>query len=60
MYLLELERASNRMAELQARSAVVSRARRLQQARRAMRRAERAVEVAARADDAVRAGHAVR
>jgi hypothetical protein len=53
MNLLELERARSRMEELQARSADVSRARRLSLARRAARRAERAARRAARADDAV-------
>jgi hypothetical protein len=53
MNLLELERARSRMEELQARSADVSRARRLSLARRAARRAERAARRAARAEDAV-------
>jgi hypothetical protein len=53
MNVLELERARSRMQELQARSADVSRGRRLNLARRAARRAERAARRAARAEDAV-------
>jgi hypothetical protein len=60
MNVLELERARSRMQELQARSADVSRDRRLTLARRAARRAERAAQLAARAHDAARAHVAAR
>jgi hypothetical protein len=53
MYLLEHELAQSRMHEDQAHAEAASRARRLYLARRATRRAERAVQRAARASAAV-------
>jgi hypothetical protein len=53
MYLLEHDLAQSRMHEDQAHAEAASRARRLYLARRATRRAERAVQRAARASAAV-------
>ena len=53
MYMLEHDLAQSRMHEDQAHAEAASRARRLYLARRATRRAERAVQRAARASAAV-------
>ncbi|WP_167761732.1 hypothetical protein [Blastococcus sp. CT_GayMR19] len=53
MHMIEHELAGSRLRELQAEAEAVSRARRLYVARRAARRAERAIQRAARASSAV-------
>ena len=53
MYLLEHQMADSRMHELRNQALAESRARRLYLARRAARRAERALQRAARANAAV-------
>jgi hypothetical protein len=53
MIMLDNELAGSRLRELHAEAAAASRARRLYVARRARRRAERAIQRAARASAAV-------
>ena len=53
MHMIEHELAGSRMSELRAEAEAASRARRLYVARRAAKRAERAIQRAARASAAV-------